>query len=144
MAVLADYGDASGGSRWWCCCDGRWRRRFWRLKVAMEKEREGREVRLTAEMRGEAGFLLTFDPNFSPSGAWKSNLFIDSGRGTLFLFWCQILAFGLTWKHPNHWFKVTMMNYQFSVGKMVGQVGLFRAVPLPLKPRSAQTVYTIM
>jgi hypothetical protein len=35
----------------------------------MEKEREGREVRLTAEMRGEAGFLLTFDPNFSPSGA---------------------------------------------------------------------------
>jgi len=61
MAMLADHGDAGGGSRW-CCCGGRKWWRFWRLKAAVEKERERREVRLAAEMRGEAGFL-SFGPN---------------------------------------------------------------------------------
>jgi len=106
------------------------------------RERE-REVLLAAEIGlGRLVFLLSLDPNFSTHGAWRSNLFIGGGRGTLCLFWCKILALGLTRKHPNHWLKVAMMNCQFCARKMVGRVGHFEAMPLPLQPRSTWMVYT--
>jgi len=73
-----------------------------------------------------------------------SYLFIGGGKGTLCIFWYKISALGLTRKHPNHWLKVAMMNCQFCAGKMVGRVSHFGAVPLPLQPRLARTVYTSM
>ena len=58
-------------------------------------------------------FWLTLGQIFSTPGAWRSNIFIGSGRGTFCLFWCKISALGLTRKHPNHWLKVAMMNCRF-------------------------------
>ena len=87
-----------------------------------EREKESNDGRLLGRMV----FWLSLDPDFSASGAWKSNLFIGGGRGTLCLFWCKILALGSTRKHD-----------ELSVlwRKMVGRVGHFGAVPSPLKSR---------
>jgi hypothetical protein len=83
--------------------------------------REGREENVGWNRKWLV-FWLTLDQLFSSSGAWKSNLFIGGGRGTLCLLWCKLSTLGSTRKHLNHWFKVVMMNCQFCAGKMVGRV----------------------
>jgi len=97
--------------------------------VWRERERERERERGSAGSRNEGGLVFSsiLDPNLSTPGPWKSNLFIGDERGTLCLFWCQILTLGSTWKHPNHWFKVAMMNCQFCAGKwLVGLATLER------------------
>jgi hypothetical protein len=87
-----------------------------------ERDRErGERFGWEQKWRGRLVFCR-FWTQFSSPGPWKSNLFIGDRKGTLCLFWCQISALGSTRKHPNHWFKVAMMNYQFCVGKWL--VGL--------------------
>jgi len=129
-----------GSFLWWRWrCSSQWWRCWW-LNASVERERG---VLLAVKIKcWRLVFWPFLDPNLSTSGAWRSNLFIGGGRGTLCLFLCKISSIGSTRKHPNHWFKVTMMNCQFCAGKMAGQVGHFGAVPPPLKPQSVWTVYT--
>ena len=58
------------------------------------------------------GFYPTLDSIFFLSRAWNSPLFIGGGRGTFFLYWCQILALDSIQNDPNRWFKVIIMNCQ--------------------------------
>jgi len=92
----------------WRCC---WWWDWWWLKVLVERERKKKRS------WEKDAFLSNLDPISSPFRLWKSNIFIDDGRGRLFLLWCQILALGSTRKHPNRWFKVAMKNCQFCAGK---------------------------
>jgi hypothetical protein len=59
--------------------------------------------------------------NFLMLNASNSLLFIRSGKGTLFLYWYQILAFDSTLKDPNCWFKVVVKawkSWQLKTGRV--------------------------
>jgi hypothetical protein len=57
-------------------------------------------------------FLPTCHIDFLVLIDWNPPLFIGGGRGIFCFFWEQILVFDSNREDPNHWLKVTIMNYQ--------------------------------
>ena len=113
LVVLVAHGDTDGYSRWCCYWWIGWQMGLSRATMTRMRERERERERMAKIGCWRVVFWPILDPNFSTSRPWKSNLFIGDGKGTLCLFWYRILAIGFTWKNPNHWFKVAMMNCQF-------------------------------
>ena len=107
----------------------------------MEKERERREVRLTAEMRGEVGFLSILNPILLPWTMKIKSIYRRWKKDTL-----SLLVPNLgPWIDPKaSQLLVQSSNDELSVlcRKIAGQVGHFGEVPSPLKSRSARKVYT--
>jgi hypothetical protein len=109
----------------------------------VEKERERREVRLTAEMRGEVGFLSILNPILLPWTMKIKSIYRRWKKDTL-----SLLVPNLgPWIDPKaSQLLVQSSNDELSVlcRKMVGRVGHFRMVPPPLQPRSTRTAYTVV
>ena len=84
---------------------------LWQLVV--EKDREGEWRWQTFR---EAGFFAVFGPKFLCLWSMKIKPIYRRWKRDTLSFLVQNIGLGLTRKHPNHWFKVAMMNCQFCGG----------------------------
>ena len=79
------------------------------VKVRQRKKKKTGGRRLAEKNLGEADFFPTLTYDFVPLKAWNPPLFIMGGRGTLCLYWGQILALNSIGKDLNHWLKGVIM-----------------------------------
>jgi hypothetical protein len=96
-----------------CCWWLRWQ---WRRGEKKRKKRVDREEK---NLGRKTDFLPTLGYDFLILKAWNPPLFIGGGRGTLCLFWRQILAIDSNMKNLNCWFKGVIMVCQNRLLKLV-------------------------
>ena len=101
---------------WW----RQWRQRCGGYSGAKKASKGGEKK------TGEMLFFPTLASDFLMLNVSNSPLFIRGGKGTPFLYWCQILVFELTRKDPNCWFKIAvkaLKSWQLKAGR-VGHFGV--------------------
>jgi len=144
------YMRCSGSCLWWIWRFSSWWRRCWRLNAAVERERKREREREREREAGstgsrnrvrEAGFFAVFGPKFLPRWSMKITYIYRWWKSNTSLL---VPNFSLWFNLKIHQPLLQRSNDELLVlcRKIAGRVGHFRAVPPPLQPRSANTIYT--